>query len=89
MEEKMNKSWKASLAAVLSFSMVACGSKTGTDSKAGEEKKTDMSVAMITDSGDITDQSFNQTTYEAAKAWAEENGVKFNYYKPAGDNTTD
>ena len=24
-------------------------------------------VAMITDSGDITDQSFNQTTYEACK----------------------
>ena len=26
-------------------------------------------VAMITDSGDITDQSFNQTTYEACKAF--------------------
>ena len=25
----------------------------------------DVSVAMITDYGDITDQSFNQTTYEA------------------------
>ena len=25
----------------------------------------DFSVAMITDYGDITDQSFNQTTYEA------------------------
>ena len=25
-----------------------------------------LSVAMITDYGDITDQSFNQTTYEAA-----------------------
>ena len=30
-------------------------------------------VAMITDYGDITDQSFNQTTYEACKAFAEEN----------------
>ena len=26
-------------------------------------------VAMITDYGDITDQSFNQTTYEACKAY--------------------
>lgn len=26
-----------------------------------------MKVAMITDYGDITDQSFNQTTYEASK----------------------
>ena len=28
----------------------------------------DMNIAMITDSGDITDQSFNQTTYESCKA---------------------
>ena len=46
-------------------------------------------VAMITDSGDITDQSFNQTTYEACKEFCEANGVKFNYFKPAGDNTAD
>ena len=29
----------------------------------------DMRVALITDVGTITDQSFNQTTYEAAKAY--------------------
>ena len=46
-------------------------------------------VAMITDSGDITDQSFNQTTYEACKAFCEDNGVEFSYFKPAGDNTAD
>ena len=46
-------------------------------------------VAMITDYGDITDQSFNQTTYEACKEFCEANGVKFNYFKPAGDNTAD
>ena len=46
---------------------------------------TDMNVAMVTDSGDITDQSFNQTTYETAKAWSEANGVTFNYYKPEKD----
>ena len=43
-------------------------------------------VAMITDSGDITDQSFNQTTYEACKAFCEANGIDFKYYKPAGDS---
>lgn len=46
----------------------------------------DYSVAMITDSGDITDQSFNQTTYEACKAFCEDNGIDFNYYKPDGDS---
>ena len=49
----------------------------------------EMRVAMITDYGDITDQSFNQTTYEAAKAWCEENGIDFTYYKPAGDSTAE
>ena len=48
-----------------------------------------MKVAMITDYGDITDQSFNQTTYEAAKAWCDGNGVGFNYFKPASDSDDD
>ena len=45
-----------------------------------------MRVAMITDYGDITDQSFNQTTYEASKAFCEANGIDFQYYKPASDS---
>ena len=45
----------------------------------------DLRVAMITDVGTITDQSFNQTTYEAAKAWSEANGIDFTYYQPADD----
>ena len=49
----------------------------------------DMMVAMITDYGDITDQSFNQTTYEACKAWSEANGVNFTYFKPASDSDDD
>ena len=43
-------------------------------------------IAMVTDYGDITDQSFNQTTYEACKAFAEANNYDFTYYKPAGDS---
>ncbi len=46
-------------------------------------------IAMITDYGDITDQSFNQTTYEACKAFAEANNIPFTYYKPAGDSTAE
>ena len=49
----------------------------------------DVRVAMVTDYGDITDQSFNQTTYEAAKAFCEANGVDFTYYKPEGDSTAE
>ena len=64
------------------FAFTACDKKG--DNKGDDSK---MKVAMITDYGDITDQSFNQTTYEASKAFCEANGLKFKYYKPAGDNT--
>ncbi len=54
----------------------------------GEDKKGDAyKVAMVTDYGDITDQSFNQTTYEACKAFCEAQNIEFKYYKPASNDT--
>ena len=72
------------LALVMILSLAACGSTPAADdpAAAGSEYK----VAMVTDYGDITDQSFNQTTYEACKAFAEANSIEFTYYKPAGDS---
>ena len=49
----------------------------------------DVRVAMVTDVGTITDQSFNQTTYEAAKAYCEANGIDFDYYQPPTDTDAD
>ena len=69
------------LALVMALSLVACGEKQPETPDEPEYK-----VAMVTDYGDITDQSFNQTTYEACKAFCDANGVKFTYYKPAGDS---
>lgn len=43
-------------------------------------------IAMITDSGDITDESFNQITWETVMAYGEANGIEYEYYKPADDN---
>ena len=79
------------LALVMSVSLVACGGSK-TEEKPAEteqpaEAAADYAVAMITDYGDITDQSFNQTTYEACKEYCEANGIDFNYFKPAGDST--
>ena len=79
------------LALVMSLSLVACGGSK-TEEKPAEteqpaEAAADYAVAMITDYGDITDQSFNQTTYEACKEYCEANGIDFNYFKPAGDST--
>ena len=71
------------LASLMVLSLAACGGGGGSGSGSGSG---DMKVAMITDSGDITDQSFNQTTYETAKAWSEANGASFTYYKPEKDS---
>ena len=82
------------LALVMVFALAACGSKEETPAPAGSEEAAapaetteDVKVAMITDYGDITDQSFNQTTYEACKAFCEKNAVDFKYYKPTDDST--
>ena len=62
------------------FAFTACNKDKGDGDKG-------VKVAMITDYGDITDQSFNQTTYEACKAYCDANNIKFKYYKPTGDST--
>lgn len=94
----MKKFLALTLALVMSLSLVACGGKKTDDTKTDEpDQKTEQpaenegayKVAMITDYGDITDQSFNQTTYEACKAFAEDNSIEFSYFRPAGDNTAD
>jgi len=47
----------------------------------------DYKVAMVTDYGDITDQSFNQTTWEAVVAFGKDNNVETKYYKPTSNDT--
>lgn len=68
------------LAALMLVPMLAACDRSGT-------QKGDYKVAMITDYGDITDQSFNQTTYEACKEYCDANKIDFQYFKPAGDST--
>ena len=67
----------------------AVSTEAGTEANVEVEADAEYAVAMITDYGDITDQSFNQTTYEACKAFCEANGVDFKYFKPAADSTAD
>ena len=84
------------LALVMSLSLVACGggddtaADGGADAEDGGNAETAAyQVAMITDYGDITDQSFNQTTYEACQEFCDAEGLQFEYYKPAGDSTAE
>ena len=91
------------LALVMVMGLVACGGNapettapaesTPAESTPAEStpavSDVEYKIAMITDYGDITDQSFNQTTYEACKAFAEANNVPFTYYRPVGDSTAE
>lgn len=53
------------------FALAACG---------GSET---FEIAMITDYGDIDDESFNQGTWEGIVAWAKANGKTYQYYRPS------
>ena len=44
-------------------------------------------LALITDVGDIDDESFNQSSWEALKDYAEEHGKTYDYYRPTEDST--
>ena len=79
------------LACFMMVGLVACSNNSETPSTDTPETDTptesEYKIAMVTDYGDITDQSFNQSTYEACRDFAEDNGLEFNYFKPAGNTT--
>ena len=79
------KIFAAFLAVIMAASLTACGGNESTETST-TDSNAEMKIAMITDSGDITDQSLNQTVYEACKAWSADNGAEFNYYKPESDS---
>ncbi|MBQ3496794.1 MAG: BMP family ABC transporter substrate-binding protein, partial [Oscillospiraceae bacterium] len=101
----MKKFLSLLLALVMTLALVACGGggdtttgdpstgdttpSTGDTATTGGDTASDYKVAMITDYGDITDQSFNQTTYEACKEYCAAKSIDFNYFKPAGDSTAE
>ena len=101
---EMKKFLALLLALVMVFALAACGTPAADPSDTPDDgavsdapsdtpddtpDDTNYRVAMITDYGDITDQSFNQTTYEACKEFCEANGLDFNYFKPSSDNDAD
>ncbi|MCR5416628.1 MAG: BMP family ABC transporter substrate-binding protein [Pseudobutyrivibrio sp.] len=80
------------VAAMVSSVFVGCGSSSsdGNSSDAtATEGDSEYRIAMITDSGDITDQSFNQTTFEACEAFSKETGADFQYFKPTANTDDD
>ena len=98
----MKKFMALLLALAMVLSMAACGGSSApaateapkADAPAATEAPkaeapaaSEYRVAMVTDYGDITDQSFNQTTWEAVIEFGEANGVDYKYYKPTTNDT--
>ena len=81
----MKKILSLLLVLTMVLSLAACGGSEApkADAPAASEYK----VAMVTDYGDITDQSFNQTTWEAVVKFGEDNKVETKYYKPTSNDT--
>ncbi|MGM9589748.1 MAG: BMP family ABC transporter substrate-binding protein [Faecousia sp.] len=73
------------LVVAMALSLAACGASNApaAEAPAASEYK----VAMVTDYGDITDQSFNQTTWEAVVKFGQDNAVETKYYKPTTNDT--
>ena len=78
----MKKILSVLLVLAMVLSLAACGSSEAPAASGSEYK-----VAMVTDYGDITDQSFNQTTWEACLKFGEDTGVPVKYYKPTSNDT--
>ena len=75
---------KKILALLLACLMVAslfAGCQPADEEQAGNK------IAMVTDYGDITDQSFNQTTWEAVVKFGKDNNIPTKYYKPTTNDT--
>ena len=76
---------KKILALVLAMMMVVSLAACNSGNNAGS--KDEYRIAMVTDYGDITDQSFNQTTWEAVVAFGKQNSIETKYYKPTTNDT--
>ena len=79
--------------ALIGVLFVGCGHRSEGTQTAPETTETpidpNMKVALITDYAGVDDRAYNQEVYETAKAWCEQNGVDFTWYRPAGDTTAE
>ena len=101
----MKKFFALLLAAVMVFSLVACGKKNNSSSGSGSSTSVTNAddiadsmtssdgkyeIAFVTDVGQLKDKSFNQGTYDGVKLYAANHNLSYKYYQPAnGDQATD
>ena len=76
------------LAAIAVLSLAACGNRN--KSASTSDSKTDLKVAIITDTGGVDDKSFNQSAWEGLQSWGKSKGLTkdngFTYYQSASES---
>lgn len=90
----MKKLMKVAALAFLSVASLASCNRTGNTGDTGDTGDTTskLKIAMLTDAGSITDGSYNQTTWEAIKAYAndyKDNVETTKYFQPSDSKTAD
>lgn len=77
------------LLVLLSILLVTVGLTACSSTPAVEETEepTGYEIALVTDIGTIDDKSFNQGAWEGVVQYADENGLTYQYYKPAEATT--
>jgi basic membrane protein A len=82
---------KLALLIVLALAFTAfagcSGKKTGGASESNLNKDGTYELVLVTDVGNIDDQSFNQSCWEAVKQFGIDNGIDYAYYRPSEDST--
>ncbi|MBF7093822.1 BMP family protein [Streptococcus sp. HF-1907] len=75
------------LASVAVLGLAACGNRGASKSSLG---KTDLKVAMVTDTGGVDDKSFNQSAWEGLQEWGKANKLKkgtgYDYFQSASES---
>ncbi|RDU22590.1 BMP family ABC transporter substrate-binding protein [Anaerosacchariphilus polymeriproducens] len=75
---KMKRVVAFGLALTMGISLIGCGGKKKAEETSDKNGK-DFSVAMITDTAGVNDQSFNQSAWEGLQEFGEDTGAKVNY----------
>lgn len=90
----MNKYGKLLFTSFMSIMLItlfltACGSKTTTDNASTvtteNDKKSALTMGMVTDTGGVNDNSFNQSAWEGLKAFESQSGAKVDYLQSQSD----
>ncbi|MGT2924246.1 BMP family ABC transporter substrate-binding protein [Streptococcus caviae] len=75
------------LTAAAVLGLAACGNRAA---KNNSKAKTDLKVAIVTDTGGVDDKSFNQSAWEGLQAWGKDKGLSkgngFDYFQSANES---